>query len=385
MSGSREERGLEISKHAAITENEDGSFSVPSQTLSGQNYSVKAIGREWVCDCPDFTNRADRIDACKHVFAVRFWVAARVELRSEPKPKVFAEDAIQCDRCGSIRVIRYGKTPTKQTYWCKDCSHKFTPSLLKKARYSPEMVSLTLDLYFSGMSLRKIARTLSDHFGTGLGKSSIYRWIQTYVPKIAEYASTLTPKLGETWHADELFLKMKGGVNYKAHYGGEARNIAFLWNVMDRDTRFLLASRLSKYRDALGGERAFKQALNNANFQAPKRVYTDAWKAYKDAIAFGFGQAKPEHIGKAGVGKPHRNNNRIERLNGTLRERVKVQRGWKTMQTPLAEGQRLHYNFVKPHTALEGRTPAESAGIGVKGNKWLELLSASLKYVRDVE
>jgi transposase InsO family protein len=68
-------------------------------------------------------------------------------------------------------------------------------------------------------------------------------------------------------------------------------------------------------------------------------------------------------IAKAGITKPHANNNRIERLNGTLRERVKVQRRWKSMETPLAEGQRIHYNFVKPHQALEGMTPAQRAGI----------------------
>ena len=90
-------------------------------------------------------------------------------------------------------------------------------------------------------------------------------------------------------------------------------------------------------------------------------------------------KSKPELVAKMGVGKPHANNNRIERLNGTLRERVKVQRGWKTMKTPLAEGQRIHYNFVKPHMALEGQTPAQVAGIGVNGrNKWMELLSRTV-------
>ena len=58
---------------------------------------------------------------------------------------------------------------------------------------------------------------------------------------------------------------------------------------------------------------------------------------------------------------------------------MKVQRGWKSGKTPIAEGQRIHYNFVKPHEALEGQTPAERAGVGVEGqNKWLSLLKASL-------
>ncbi|MGD0478378.1 MAG: integrase core domain-containing protein [Nitrososphaerales archaeon] len=91
-----------------------------------------------------------------------------------------------------------------------------------------------------------------------------------------------------------------------------------------------------------------------------------------------FNGQKPKHIAKAGIRKPNATNNRIERLNGTLRERVKVQRGWKTMTTPLAEGARIHYNFVKPHQALAGQTPAERAGITIEGkDKWLSLLKAS--------
>lgn len=81
-----------------------------------------------------------------------------------------------------------------------------------------------------------------------------------------------------------------------------------------------------------------------------------------------------------GVGKPHANNNRVQRLNGTLRERVKVQRGWKSMKTQIAEGQRIQYNFVKAHMALEGQTPAQVAGIGIKAkDKWLAMLTKALR------
>jgi hypothetical protein len=83
-----------------------------------------------------------------------------------------------------------------------------------------------------------------------------------------------------------------------------------------------------------------------------------------------------KYVTNCGVRKHHMNNNRIERLTGTIRERVKVQRGWKTVKTPLAEGQRIQYNFVKPHMALEGRTPAEASGIKIKG--WNNLLLGAL-------
>lgn len=81
-------------------------------------------------------------------------------------------------------------------------------------------------------------------------------------------------------------------------------------------------------------------------------------------------------IANCGVGKPHATNNRIERLNGTLRERVKVQRGWKSKKSAITEGQRIQYNFVKPHMALEGKTPAEAAELKVKG--WKDLLNLAV-------
>ena len=89
----RMERGLAISKSEGLCEALDGSFVVPSQSKQGVKYEVKAIGNQWVCTCPDFESRADSIQACKHIHAVKFWVAARVELQEKPKPKVFADDA----------------------------------------------------------------------------------------------------------------------------------------------------------------------------------------------------------------------------------------------------------------------------------------------------
>jgi hypothetical protein len=66
-------------------------------------------------------------------------------------------------------------------------------------------------------------------------------------------------------------------------------------------------------------------------------------------------------------------------MNGTLRDLVKVQRGWNKMSTPLAGGQRIQYNFIKPHIALEGQTNAGAAGIGVNGkDKLTEILKEAV-------
>ena len=374
QSDARMTRGLELSKTATIAENEDGSFTVPSQT-SGSTYQVKILGQTWVCSCPDFETRADQIEMCKHAFAVKFWIAARVELQDKPKPKVFADDATQCP-CGSIKVVKYGHANGKQIFKCRDCGRKFREGLIKKAQYSPETITLTLDLYFSGLSLRKITRMVNDHFDMHLAKSTVYFWIQKFVPQISSYVDSLTPQLSDTWQADELFVKMKGGVKDTQY---NQKSMAYLWNVMDRKTRFLLASRLSTHRNVNGAVGAFNAARKVAKDSQPEKIFADGLKAYPQALTYWEGESKPELVARMGVGKPHANNNRIERMNGTLRERVKVQRGWKTVKTPLAEGQRIQYNFVRPHAALEGQTPAQAANVGVNAkNKWLAMLTEAI-------
>ncbi|MGH9925965.1 MAG: IS6 family transposase, partial [Nitrososphaera sp.] len=217
----------------------------------------------------------------------------------------------------------------------------------------------------------KIARNVSDHFNVDINYSTIYTWIQKYIPLISDYVNALTPQLSNQWHADELFVRMKG-----SPHQGRYKGLAFLWNVMDKETRFLLASKVSENRDASGAITALQQAIKNANGCLPDAVNTDAHRSYREAVTETFSNV--DHIAKCGVNKPHANNNRIERLNGTLRERVKVQRGWKSKKSQIGEGQRIHYNFVKPHMALEGKTPAEASGVEMDSqNKWLTLLRKS--------
>lgn len=50
-------------------------------------------------------------------------------------------------------------------------------------------------------------------------------------------------------------------------------------------------------------------------------------------------------------------------------------RSLKTSETPIIEGYRIFHNYVRPHMGLDGKTPAEVAGIEVRGdNKWLTLI-----------
>jgi hypothetical protein len=40
----------------------------------------------------------------------------------------------------------------------------------------------------------------------------------------------------------------------------------------------------------------------------------------------------------------------------------------KTKDTPILKGYQLYHNYIRPHEALNGKTPSEIAGVKVEGN-----------------
>jgi len=74
------------------------------------------------------------------------------------------------------------------------------------------------------------------------------------------------------------------------------------------------------------------------------------------------------------------NNNRMERLNGEIRDREKVMRSLKKDDSAILDGYRIFHNYVRPHMALDGKTPAEACGIKVEGqDKWKTLIQNASK------
>jgi hypothetical protein len=68
-----------------------------------------------------------------------------------------------------------------------------------------------------------------------------------------------------------------------------------------------------------------------------------------------------------------------------LKERNKVMRALKKTVSPFLDGQRIYYDYLRPHTALDGRTPAEAAGIDLelKGNKWEAIIKKASSSTRE--
>jgi hypothetical protein len=44
------------------------------------------------------------------------------------------------------------------------------------------------------------------------------------------------------------------------------------------------------------------------------------------------------------------------------------------------DGYQMYHNYLRPHMALDGKTPADKAGIEIQGdNKWLTIIQNAVK------
>jgi transposase-like protein len=114
-----------------------------------------------------------------------------------------------------------------------------------------------------------------------------------------------------------------------------------------------------------------------ATGKRPMTFITDGLPAYHDAFNKEFrtmASPRTEHVRQITIRGEH-NNNKMERFNGEIRDREKVMRGLKNVDTPILKGYQLFHNYIRPHEALEGKTPSEACGITIEGkNKWVTLI-----------
>ena len=282
-----------------------------------------------------------------------------------------------CTHCGSENYKKYGKKNGKQVYKCKSCNRKFIDNMFfERRKADPKIICLTLDLYFKGVSLRKIRDHLKQFYDIDVCFTTVFRWIDRYIRIMDEYTRQFKPQLGDVWNTDEMMIQINGDWFY-------------LWNVIDDLTRFHLASIVSHERKIEDAQRVFIQAKKRSHGDRPLCIITDGLKSYEQAIDEEFHTIRKNtiHISNVGIrgkhyGKDCFDNNIVERLQGTIRERNKTQRGLKSEYSTFTQGHQLYYNFIRPHLSLYGCTPAEMAGINLdlKDNKWQNLLIQSVKY-----
>jgi transposase-like protein len=228
-------------------------------------------------------------------------------------------------------------------------------------RVDSQVIVTSLNMYYSGLSTRKVAEQLSNIFGEHVSQSTVWFWIHKYSELVGEYVKDLKPKLSGKYHHDETEIAV----------GGEGR---YFWETIDEGTRMIVAHLLTESRTSEDAKKVFQQALE---VQRPTTLYTDGSFAYDSAFNKVFYSRykadRVEWVRKVGI-RARQTNNIVERLHGTLKDRTKPMRGLKNDERAktLLDGYVINYNFCRKHLSIN-MTPAEAAGINVKG--WKKLIA----------
>jgi putative transposase len=361
----RQENGHTIAnKPNQIARIDDKEYKVKSQS-SDNEYHVLNTELGWICSCCDHIYRGVK---CKHIFAVEFSQTLRKEVKQKASSVVIQPITTgNCIYCKSEKLVKFGIRHNNhgdiQKFKCKSCNRFFSINIgFAKMKHNPQGITTAMQLYFSGESLRNTAESLRL-IGVDVSYQTIYNWIKNYTKLMNEYLEQITPKVSGAWRTDELHLKIKGSMKY-------------LYALMDDETRFWIAQQIADTKYTADVRPLFREGKEIVG-NRPAVIISDGAPNFHDAYNKEFYTMKKprtRHISHIRLQGDH-NNNKMERMNGEIRDREKTMRGLKKVDTPILTGYQIFHNYIREHEALDGKTPAEAAGVKVEGeNKWETLI-----------
>lgn len=424
---SRELKGLAMAKDlqkgtpdVSIQRLNKLTYRVKSQSAADKWYTVtmkydaevRDIGSKWSCDCPDHTFRHV---TCKHIHAVLFSKAFRKKVYQDillqtPVNQHIINEAthlgkIVCQRCGSENHERSGIRHNKkagdiQRYLCNDCGFRFIVNpAFENAKASAKTIAESIDLYFKGVSLRKIAAHMKQAKGVDIDHSSICRWIRRFNKVVQPYVDSFIPtQIGGIYHVDEMLLHVRKEYNDTSMTLDNKENhtyrmfnnhYSWLWNLMDSTTRFWICSRISQKRGVDVARAVYKEMKQRAPL--PRAIVHDGLRSYDEAyLKELYTKAYPRIQNVRSIGSNENGlNPKVERLNGTVRDRECVMRGMDTAASAqeLVNALRIHYNFIRGNQAIGGQTPAEAAGINLNlgENKTENLMRLAAVHAKEAQ
>lgn len=365
----RQEKGKQIALKSDLIRVSDYHYHVHSQTTN-RDYDVVLVDENWTCTCPDHKFRHV---CCKHIHAIEFSIKIREEVRERNNVIIEPVTIDSCRFCKGKNIVKNGIRRNKHTaiqrFSCSDCHRTFSMNLgFEKMKHNPKGITTAMQLYFSGESLRNVARSLKL-LGMEVSHQTVYNWIEKYTKLMNQYLDKITPQVGDAWRADEIYVKIRGELKY-------------VFAMMDDETRFWIAQEVGDRKEGHNA-RGLLQKAKQVTGTKPKVFITDGLGSYHEAYKKEFWTVKRRnrtlhirHIHLQG----DMNNNKMERLNGEIRDREKVMRGIKKKDSVTLTGYQLFHNYIRPHSALDGQTPSEKCGMEIKGdNKWITLIQNASK------
>jgi transposase-like protein len=227
------------------------------------------------------------------------------------------------------------------------------------------------------MSYREIEDGIDQNTDGDISHTAVQKWVTKFTNKAISQTKNLHPKVSDTWIADETYLHTDEKTK-------DPKGVCF-WDIIDADTRFLLATIVTTTRSTQDAKRLMELAAKRAG-KTPKTVVTDKLAAYIDGIELAFG-ADSEHR-QGGPFDVENDTNLIERFHSTLKSRTKVMRDLKNkhMLKRFTDGWLVHYNFFRPHEYEDGertiyKTPAEVAGLSCDIKNWSDVVGAEKEQI----
>ena len=268
---------------------------------------------------------------------------------------------INCPDCDSERIVKVGKQSGEQRYLCRGCEKKFRAGGKPEGRQmEAEHIGAAVRDFYAGLSYKQIAEAMEKrHDIPEPSKGTIYLWVKHYTGEAVKEMEKHPAQTGGHWVADEMVVKV-GGKEY------------WNWNVMDSETRYILASHLSRKRTGAEARKVMAKALKAAD-GPPKTITTDKLRSYLRPIRELMPEAK--HMQSEGL-TADLNNNLSERLQGTYRSRVKTLQGLDSKESGQVylDGWTIQYNLFRDHESLRGDTPGKRAKVDAPFTEWADVV-----------
>jgi transposase-like protein len=301
---------------------------------------------------------------CKHVYALIYYQTIdniKNSLHVQKNQDI-------CPICKTNNhVIKRGKRNNQsgpiQLYFCKKCKKRFSGRKgFHRMKYNASIICAALDLYYRGLSLRQIVEHLNISYKKNVSHGTIFNWIKKYVSLLSKNFDEQSVSFSSRWHADETILNVKG------------RHLR-LWAVLDSDTRFLIASHISDNRSVEDASIVMRNAKKKCTYN-PLEIVTDGLDSYRNAIKKELQPTTNNPIIHLQGPLSKALNNKIERFNGSIKNRTKTMGSFQNMKTlqNFIDGFTIYYNYIRPNQGIEKKTPAESIGIYKKKANWLDLI-----------
>ncbi len=267
---------------------------------------------------------------------------------------------VSCPNCKSNDVVKRGFFQTKingklQRYYCKACNRKFIPqNAFYRMRNNPIKVTQAIDLFYRGVSTRKVQEHLGVFYPHNASNVSIYKWIVKYSQMISKFTGKLKANVCEEVQVDEVEFHRR-----KSHQAKKGVEKNFFVDSICPETRFLVASAYGRTRSS----KEIKSVMNNIKGKTDnqiKIITTDGFFAYKKVVksVLGYnnklGRYNVFHkVVTASNGEGF--NHPIERLHNNVRARTKVMRGFHGSihsANAIMRGFEIYYNFITKNQAI---------------------------------